>query len=156
KEEATETMIAHACADGKSGAPPRPQTPPVQPENIPAELKARDQWVCWRWTWKAGKAKWDKPPLNARTGRKASSTDKNTWSSFEAALAAYQDARNRYDGVGYVFSEGDPYAGVDLDDALGADGRLKEWAGELVTALGTYTEVSPSGTGVKLVLRARL
>src|SRR5262249_20590556 len=60
------------------------------------------------------------------------------------------------DGVGFVFTEEDTFCGVDLDDALDADGRLKEWADELVAALGTYTEVSPSGTGGKLVLRGRL
>src|SRR5262249_28069199 len=134
----------------------RPLALPVRPEGIPAELKARDQWVCWRYTWVEAKDKWGKPPLNARTGRRASSTDSKTWSPFEVALAAYRDARNEYDGIGYVFSEDDPFCGVDLDDALGAGGRLKEWADELVAALGSYTEWSPSGTGVKLVLRGRL
>jgi hypothetical protein len=33
--------------------------------------------------------------------------------------------------------------------------RLHEWADAIVSALGTYTEISPTGTGVKLILRGR-
>src|SRR5262245_45768809 len=101
--------MSATSADGKPCPPrkrdlersvARPLALPVLPDGIPAELKARDQWVCWRYAWVEAKGKWDKPPLNARTGRRASSTNGETWSSFEVALAAYQDGRNKYDGVG--------------------------------------------------------
>lgn len=68
-------------------SPPRPAPCPVQPENIPAEMKARAQWVCWSWTLKKRKNKpprWDKPPRNARTGALASSTDSSTWRGNDA------------------------------------------------------------------------
>ena len=60
--------------------PPRPQPPPVQAHNIPEELKSLPQWVVWRYTRKPDKkkpggGKWDKPPINARTNRNASSSD---------------------------------------------------------------------------------
>ena len=32
--------------------PPRPKALPVLPDNIAAAMKARDQWVTWRYTWK--------------------------------------------------------------------------------------------------------
>ena len=41
-------------------------------------------------------------------------------------------------------------AGLDLDLAVSPDGRVTSWAQEVVTALDTYVELSPSGTGLKL------
>jgi len=157
---------------------PKPAPCPVEPENIPGEMKARDQWVNWRWTWrnatKKRAGKWDKPPIDARTGRPASSTDPETWSPFEVAYAAYLDPKNGYDGVGYVFSgdEGD-FVGTDLDKCRDpVTGELRPWSEEqrackhwqetapepnqIIELLATYTEVSPSQTGVKLVVRGTI
>jgi primase-polymerase (primpol)-like protein len=59
-----------------------------------------------------------------------------------------------YDGVGFVFSPGDPYAGVDLDNCRDSESAaLDAWASELVATLDGYTEVSPSGTGVHVIVR---
>ena len=53
-----------------------------------------------------------------------------------------------------MFSADDPYVGVDLDDCL-ENGELKHWARELVDLMmPTYTEVSPSGNGIKMWIRA--
>jgi primase-polymerase (primpol)-like protein len=59
---------------------------PVKPETIPAELKARPQWVVW----KAVGDKPDKVPYSVSNGRRASSTDLMTWGTFEEALEAYE------------------------------------------------------------------
>jgi hypothetical protein len=121
-------------------------------ENIPAELRARPQWVAWRWEeTKDGKS--TKVPYRADGSARASSTDPSTWTSFEDAHAAldWGDVA----GVGYVFSPDDPYCGIDFDDCL-EDGRLHPDAAALVLALDSFTEVSPSGTGVKTICRGRL
>src|SRR5215210_1638764 len=68
-----------------------------KPKNIPEELKSRPQWVVW----KAVGEKPDKIPYSARTGRKASSTDLMTWSTFPEALEAYE--HGEYGGLGFVF-----------------------------------------------------
>ena len=52
----------------------------------PRELAERPQWVVWRWEERGGKA--TKPPYSAITGKLASSTDPDTWTTFEKALAA--------------------------------------------------------------------
>jgi hypothetical protein len=45
---------------------------------------------------------------------------------------------------------------VDLDNCIDpATGELKPWGRQAVTALDSYAEVSPSGTGVKVFLRAK-
>jgi len=72
-------------------------------------------------------------------------------------FAEAQDAcrKGAYAGIGFVFSADDPYLGVDLDDCRDAGtGQIAAWAQVIITNLHTYTEVSPSGTGVKLLLRA--
>jgi putative DNA primase/helicase len=79
-----------------------PHILPVKAENIPEGLKARPQWVVWR----AVGDKPDKVPYSARTGRKASSTDLMTWSTFEEAFQAYESGQ--FAGVGFVFSSADP------------------------------------------------
>src|SRR5262245_27542656 len=89
----------------------KPAALPVLPGNIPAELKERPQWALWRYA--RVKGKWTKPPFNARTGGKASSTNSGTWSPFDVALAAYR--AGGWDGVGYVPAGDDPFTAGDLD-----------------------------------------
>jgi len=125
---------------------------PVLVDNIPAETWALSRWVNWTWTWNEKRAKWDKPPLTF-SGRKASSTDPKTWSSFEAAIAASA----KHDGVGFVLGLDVGIVGIDLDDCRDpATGAIHEPAASIIKRLDTYTEVSPSGTGVKLLVKAKL
>jgi len=85
-------------------------------ENIPDELKVRPQWVVWKAIWRAESEKLDKVPYSAESERKASSTDLITWSTFENACDALETGE--YGGLGFVFSSGDPYTGIDLDNCV--------------------------------------
>src|SRR5215213_3438539 len=89
---------------------------PLKSENIPDELKVRPQWVVWKAIWRAQSEKLDKVPYSAENGRKASSTDLLTWSTFENACKALESGE--YSGIGFVFSSGDPYSGLDLDGCV--------------------------------------
>jgi putative DNA primase/helicase len=144
-------------ADVESSAE-KPEALPVNADGIPAELKELPQWVCWRYEWrvdKAGRGKWTKILKNPATGRNAKSNSRATWGTYAQALAAYQ--AGGFDGIGFVFSPDDPFAGVDLDDAIDPEtGDLRPLAAEVVATLATYTEVSPSGTGLKAYLRGRV
>ena len=123
----------------------------VKAESIPEELKIRPQWVVW----KAVGEKPDKVPYSAKTGRKASSTDLTTWSTFAEALEAYE--KGEYAGLGFVFSSGDPYAGVDLDDCRDSrTGEIELWAAEIIDGLDSYTELSPSGEGVHIIVKGKV
>lgn len=128
-----------------------PATLPVRPDAIPAELRERPQWVCWRWERRGDR--WTKVPLNPATGAQASTTDPATWGTFDQALVRYH-ARSLA-GVGFVFSAADPYCGIDLDHCRdAATGALTSVAEAIVAALDAYAEVSPSGTGVHVIARA--
>lgn len=121
-------------------------------DNIPEELRQRRQWVVWRLEERNGKN--TKVPYIAGGVGKASSTDMMTWSTFEEAVGALKTGR--YSGIGFVFSSGDPFAGVDLDQCRNPEtGELEEWAREIVENLGGYAEASPSGTGVHIVVRGK-
>jgi putative DNA primase/helicase len=132
-------------------SPPEPLG--VLPDGIPNELKGRPQWVNWKYAWD-GK-KWTKHPYNPRTGRKASSTDLLTWSTFEEVLEAYE--AGRFDGLGFVLCSGDPFTGIDFDGCRNPEtGQVKEWAMEIVEMVSAYAEVSPSGCGLHLIVRGVL
>ena len=104
------------------------------------DLIERDQWVCWDDT--TGR----KLPISVKGGA-ASSTDPATWSSYHKAKECAEI--NGYSGVGFCFSPDDPFCGVDIDDCI-VDGQITDEAQALIDLLDSYTEVSPSGTGVKI------
>jgi putative DNA primase/helicase len=121
-------------------------------ENIPEELTERPQWVCWRLEERDEKL--TKVPYTPGTLRRASSTDLMTWSTFKDALAAYEAAEPPYSGIGFVFSSGDPYTGIDLDDCRNLEtGAIAPWARRIIDRVQEgYIETSPSGTGVHIIV----
>jgi putative DNA primase/helicase len=122
----------------------------VKVEGIPEELRVRPQWVVW----KAVGDKPDKVPYSARSGRRASSTDLLTWSTFQEALQAYENGD--YAGLGFVFSSADPYTGIDLDDCVDEDGEIALWALEIVRYFDSYTELSATGSGLHIIVRGEV
>ena len=119
------------------------------------ELRARDQWVSWHYVDREGSSKPTKPPINARTGGGASHSNPATWSTF--AEAVEHTYRRNLPGVGYVISEDDGYTGYDLDNCIDEDtGAPLPWAQEIINLAETYTEISPSGTGVRLIARGKI
>jgi putative DNA primase/helicase len=135
-----------------SGMPAdRPQAPAPELAQIPDTLVCRHRWVAWRYVRRGGK--WTKAPIMATTGAAASSTDPETWAPFEDAVAAYD--RGGVDGIGSVL--GDGVTGVDLDGCVDpTTGGLAPWAEAIVARLGSYTERSPSGRGVHVLVAGTL
>lgn len=118
--------------------------------SLPDDLTELDQWVLWRQ--EHGK----KVPYSV-SGRKASSTDPRTWSTYETAFAGLRANPTLYSGIGIVFTERDPLVGIDLDDCLDASGEVKPWARTVVERFcDTYCEVSPSRLGLKIWARGSL
>jgi hypothetical protein len=124
----------------------------IQAVDVPLCLCDSPQWVAWKYIERDGKP--TKTPINPHTGEFASSTNASTWGTFDEAIAACrQDAGLA--GVGFVFTADDPYCGVDLDDCRDPDsGQLTDWAREIIEQLASYSEVSPSGTGIKVFVKA--
>ena len=106
---------------------------------IPAELTALPQWVC---------AYANKVPINPKTGRNASVTDPTTWGTFVEAVAA------GCPHIGFVFTEQDPYTGIDLDDPLTTEQKKRH--GKIVREFESYTETSRSGNGVHIIVKGKI
>lgn len=122
---------------------------------VPTELKQLCQWVLWR-----EEIRDDKPtkiPYQIN-GQKAKSNDATTWTDFMTAKHTWQIQKVKTNGIGFMFSDTDPYCGIDLDDCLYENRSLKAWAKPIVDRLKSvgYGEVSPSGHGIKFWTRAQL
>jgi DNA repair photolyase len=147
---------------------PRPSPLPVNFDQIPGELRYFNQWVLWRYVWKEGKdgkpGKWDKPPFQAN-GKLASSTAAHTWSTFKTVEAVYKNGLNlpvddpaHFDGVGFVphvVGKADlQIVFGDLDKCRDKEtGAISPEALQDLQSLNTYSEPSPTGTGLRFVAR---
>ncbi|MGE9010577.1 DUF3987 domain-containing protein [Leptospira interrogans] len=124
--------------------------PILQPSpfhNIPNEMRAYANFVVWRFEQRAD-AKLTKIPYQVRTGGKASVNHPSHWSSFEDAIAV----ADNYDGIGFVFSENDPFTGIDLDDTHG-DTAAIEHQKTIFQQFDSYSEFSPSGNGLHIIVK---
>ena len=122
-------------------------------EAVPRSLLRSEQWVCWREEPRDGKQ--TKVPIDPTTGEYASTTDVETWTSFETARkrATAEDEN----GLGFVFTDDDPVVGVDLDDCRDPEtGETNEWAESVIETLESFTEISPSGTGYHVLVEGTL
>jgi putative DNA primase/helicase len=127
----------------------------VQWENIPQELKNISRWAMWAWTWREKGSKWDKPPLQTN-GNAAANNNPKHWGEFAKAKEAAAD-KNRFSGVGFTLGDkGCGYTVIDLDNCLDEFGLLEPWAEEIIRYMDSYTEVSPSGEGVKIWVRGQI
>jgi hypothetical protein len=110
-------------------------------DNIPEELKRLKQWVC------ANEG--SKMPMQANRPYAASSTNPDTWASFEDALWAVE--HGYYDYLGFVFND-NGIVGIDLDDAI-EYGIASPIATEIGHLCSSYTEISKSGTGIHIFVK---
>ncbi|MFN7316709.1 MAG: phage/plasmid primase, P4 family [Phycisphaerae bacterium] len=122
-------------------------------EMIPAELRDLRQWVCWRFEQKAGEKKPRKVPIIAGSSTWAKVNAPDTWRDFDTAWGAAK-ASSGLLGIGFVFAADDPYFGIDLDHAITEAGELVPEAQQIIDRMASYGEVSPSGRGVKLIVKA--
>ncbi len=123
--------------------------------SIPKELRELPNWVAWRLEQRKGEEKPTKVPINPHTGKLASSTNPQTWTPFYRALKAIEEAP-ALEGVGFVFTD-TPYTGADLDRCRDPEtGTIEPWAQAVIDRLKSYTELSPSGTGVHIFIRAKM
>jgi hypothetical protein len=117
------------------------------------ELCGFNNWVLWKAVFKNGK--WTKVPFNPKNGKPADSTDPATWGGLEAAC--HKLGAGDYDGIGFVVSEDNEIIGIDLDHCRDPQtGEVEPWAHEIIKSIASYSEISPSGTGVRTFVIANL
>jgi putative DNA primase/helicase len=141
-------------------------------DRMPLELRLLKNWVLWAAIWNG--SKWTKRPIQT-SGYGASTTNPKHWSSFDDAKQAYECAvalgyielREKgktvqqvpVGGVGFVFDgrpdpDGLVFAGVDFDKVI-LEGKIAPLAKERIKRLRSYTELSVSGSGLHVIVKAR-
>ena len=132
--------------------PDRTKFLPVVAGAIPHAMQNLNHWLFWK----------SAPGKNGRPTKKpyqigkpeiASSTDPNTWNSFAEAVCS--GTLNDYDGLGFAFQDSG-IVFIDFDHVRNPTGEIAAWAAEIITALGSYAEISPSGTGVHVYVLGKL
>ena len=121
----------------------------MNPQNIPLEMQALSQWVCWKYE-DRGDTKPTKVPYTATTNTLASVSKPETWLDFKSCVSMLP----RYDGLGFVLQKNDPYTIVDLDHTENKSHIVQQV--QISQTLDSYSEISPSGKGLHIVVKAKL
>lgn len=121
-------------------------------EAIPGELRDQPHWIAWKYQPRTS-GKPEKQPFNPLTDRRDDVTSGAERVAFPDAVA-YAETTGK-DGVGFVLSDDSGYTVVDFDDCLDDAGNIASpFVQHWYSRLASYTEVSPSGRGIKVWVRA--
>jgi len=122
--------------------------------NIPQELQALPQWVCWRYEEVSGRR--TKVPYAPGGLHKANVHNPATWGTFAAAVQG--SMHPSFDGIGFMLTENDPYTGIDIDDKLESPASDKERAvhQRILDSFISYTERSVGGRGYHIIIRGKI
>ena len=139
--------------DGISGGLSEKQKARLR-RKLPAYLRSAHSWLCFKFQTAPNRDRAKKVPIDPETGQHASYKDPATWGTLEEAIAGC--ARFHADGVGYAFMYWDNMVGLDLDNCRNpATGKIDQWASEIIREANSYSEVTPSGTGVRVFIDGR-
>lgn len=115
--------------------------------DLPWELKELEQWVGVNGENKVPMKLWEKKP--------ASTSRPDTWGSWEE-VEKQVIFNGRYDHAGFVFTEHDPYVGIDIDKGYDEDGFISALATDIIKCCNSYTERSYSGRGFHVIVKGKL
>ena len=111
-----------------------------------------NQWVMW------DEENETKVPFQLRrygAKKRAASNRPSEWGSYVTAKHRFEQDLE-WAGVGFQLSN-TPYTGLDLDKCRNPEtGELNEAAREILRLFDTYSDISPSSKGVKLLIRGKL
>src|SRR6202790_1340269 len=121
-------------------------------ESVPIELRSFRQFVVWKYETIWGSTEQTKVPYNPVTLQKASSIDPNSWCDYNTCMAAI--ATGAWSGLGFVLSENDEFAFIDLD--YSTDPEILARQKLIFDQFDSYSERSPSGTGLHIIVRGKI
>ena len=108
-------------------------------------LKKERIWINWK------KENDTKIPYQPN-GRKASTTDQKTWSTYAEVEQAVK--AKGYSGVGIVFEPTTGVIGIDFDHCVKDEKVIDKTIASFVKKAETFCEYSPSGTGLHLLFKS--
>ena len=126
---------------------------------IPQELKLNALWCCWKYT-PNQEGVMIKKPYNVLTGYGAKSNDPSTFVSYPSMLnnlhkyLLIDDKGKQQGGVGLGIFRG--YSAIDIDHCVDENGNMSEMAKEIIDFCQSYTEYSPSKTGIRIIFKTNV
>lgn len=122
-----------------------PEVPASRYAAIPEELKKSKSWLTFKYEPRPTGGK-NKIPYDPKAGKKANNPELGI--TFEEAAAL----ENQYDGLGFYVES--PFMVIDIDGCVDpVTGDVQPYAAEIVQEIGSFTEASPSGTGLHIWLK---
>lgn len=123
----------------------------TETRNVPAALRQQKRWLLWSFRERDGRL--TKVPVHVRPDGSTApvdGTDPENWLSFDEAVELAK--RAKVSGLGFAL--GDGFAAVDLDECRDPhSGEVEPWALAIAHKLDSYTERSPSGSGLHIIVR---
>lgn len=113
----------------------------MKTQQIPVVMKEKALWCTWKLDEDRGKI-----PYNPKTGECAKSNDPSTFADFDRAVTAFQSGE--YAGMGIGIFNG--FSAIDIDHCID-DGQLSDMAKDIIERMDSYTEISPSGKGIRII-----
>lgn len=126
----------------------------VSLRDIPSELKFSGLWCCWKLTEKG------KEPFNLTNDRHAKSNDPTTFVSYPVLLnnmhkyLKVDETGKQIGGVGLGIFRG--FSAVDIDHCVDSEGNISEMAKDIIEFCNSYTEYSPSKTGIRIIFKTNI
>ena len=115
-------------------------------ESIPDELKENGMFCLWKY--QSHKGRQTKVPYQVNNQR-ADPTKPGCFASFDEVMIAINNGD--YDGIGLgIFGD---YVAIDIDHCV-KDGEISEMAQDIINMMNSYTEISPSGTGIRIICKS--
>lgn len=115
--------------------------------NLPKQAQQRGLFCLWKYEEVNGRT--TKVPYNPNSPQyRAKSNDRSTFAPMAIAQAAAAD----FDGMGIgIF---DDITAIDIDHCIDDAGQLSPMAQDIVQTMDAYTEISPSGKGLRILFLA--
>ena len=131
---------------------PNQSNTPVDLTKLPGEVKLKCRFCVWRYEPRPS-GKPAKVPYNPKTGMRADCSNPSTFGN-RADVQNY--AERGYDGIGVLVSNLDEnfrMVAVDIDQCISAQGDLSDMADDIIQTMQSYTEISPSGHGIRILCK---
>ncbi len=130
---------------------------PIEWGAIPDSLAVRPQWLLWRFEPNPKKPEGKKLKVpywaigSRRSGTQGEARDRARLVTLAQAQRVFESSAH-YEGIGFAFLPGDGLIGIDIDGAIDEDGVIRERDQKIIDACASYTEFSPSGRGVHIIV----
>jgi Protein of unknown function (DUF3987) len=118
---------------------------------VPQRLKEKSNWVLWKLAQVNGKI--TKVPYKLDFKNAAASTRSDEWSDYKSVVEKImsEGGITEKQGLGRVVQKDERVVGFDLDGCRDSQtGAIAQWAEDIVEAVNSYCEITPSQTGIRV------